>query len=124
MKRVVIPLSFPPMSGAESGEVDFEISDPGEIVDCLIQVKPKVGGIVMAQNAGKPEFEFIPTMMVVIDPDATPKKRKFLVTQPMLVAETEAELIFRGRFLFPDGRMLVVFEETESKEQKRNLLMP
>ncbi len=125
MKRTVVPVVFPEMKGDEAAEGSFEISEPGDVVECLIQVKPRAGGVVLAQDAGRPQFDFIPTMLVSIDPDAPTRKRHFIVMPPMRVAESEGQLIYRGRFLFPDGKMQVVFEEVlETKEQSRNLLLP
>ncbi len=111
MKRVVIPVAFPSMKGDESLELDFELAEGGQIVDCILQVKQSVPNILMAKDAGKPQLEIIPTMLLSIDPDAKPVKRHFLVIQPLQVAETTGELAYRGRFLYPDGRMQVLFEE-------------
>lgn len=118
MKRVLVPLALPAMKGTEAAECDFDIADPGDIAECLIQVKPIVGGIVMAPEANKPQFEFIPTMLVNIDPDLPPKRRHFIISPPMQVIESEKDLVYRGRFLFPDGKMLCMYEEVEPAKSK------
>lgn len=110
-----MPLEFPVMKGDEAAEVDFEIMEPGDICDCIISVKEKQLSIISATKPqGKPDYEFIPVAMVAVDPDSKPRKRHFIMTPPMRLVESTGELIYRGRFLFPNGGLLILFEEINS----------
>lgn len=115
MKRAIIPISFPPLKGNEVAEAAFDIYDPGDICDCIIAVKEKQVSIISRQAPNKEDFEFIPTLMTFVDPDSKPRKRHFIIAPPEKIVESHhGEIFYRGRFLFPNGGYLNLFEEVHN----------
>jgi hypothetical protein len=111
VKRTVIPIALTPMKGDEAAELDIEIQEPGIICESLLQVRPATGAIVSVRDADKQPLEMVPTIMVIIDPEAPRHKRHFIIVPPFRIIDSASDVVYRGRFLFPTGLALLLFEE-------------
>lgn len=116
MKRTVITIPCNAMKPTEAAEIVLGIQEPGNICDCLLTMREAKTAILSAAEVleakGKPVAEFVPTILVEVDPDARTKARNFLIVPPGQLIETEHTVMYRGRFLFPYGLgILLLFEE-------------
>lgn len=109
MKRSVIPLILNPIKTFDAVEFVVELNDPGTVVDCVCQIsEPKISLVTPGQQQMP---DLIPVVMVLIDPDAPKSKHSFVMLPPTKILESENNFEYRGRFLFPNGIMLFLFEQ-------------
>lgn len=92
----------------------IKVKRPGNVVQTLVSARPSKASIIASTKETGPMMELVPIIIFEVDPDSQEEiDRKFIIIPAHMAIDSTGYLEYRGSFLYPQGVIFFMFEESE-----------